>query len=204
MLDIKAISKEAYETSHSKGWWDNENERSPLRVANLIRKEISDAYEVYRMSGEDAIGNVCYLSLNLTNKIEGKFLGKRVAKGNAREFLFLGEMADIVIRICDYLGFLKGSGHAVYNSSELAEANLITVLTIKTSYSSLYNRDEFIDFLFFIISEFSREEKRYYLYVVIRVIENYYKKRPMALQEMINLKLSYNKTLPSNPGVNND
>ena len=80
-MQIKELLQESHDTATEKGWWDSPDRNVPELLA-LIHSEVSQALEVYRIKGQDTLGDTWY---STTNKPEG----------------FTVELADVLIRIAD-------------------------------------------------------------------------------------------------------
>lgn len=78
-MTISALCSKAHEMAVEKGWWDVP-ERSALEIHALIHSEVSEATEAVRN------GLACWVQDGPEQKPEGE----------------LSEMADIVIRVCDW------------------------------------------------------------------------------------------------------
>lgn len=80
-MEIKEIVERAYNNSKKHGFW--ENERNFGEIIALIHSEASEAFEEYR---------------------NGKPLNENYYEDNKKLCGVPSELADIIIRICDFCG----------------------------------------------------------------------------------------------------
>lgn len=96
MIDLQELTQTSYEIAKSKGWWDKE--RSFAALTLLMQSEISEALEDYR--NKKGLNEVWYESSDpLANRI--------LTEPSSPNDKFCGissELADVVIRICDFAG----------------------------------------------------------------------------------------------------
>ena len=95
-MNLQELTQTSYEIAKSKGWWDKE--RSFAALTLLMQSEISEALEDYR--NKKGLNEVWYESSDpLANRI--------LTEPNSPNDKFCGipsELADVVIRICDFAG----------------------------------------------------------------------------------------------------
>ena len=122
-MDLKALTQTSYEIAKSKGWW--ENPRGFAALTLLMQSEISEALEDYRNGKRpnqvwyeyppDIIDSVPVLSSGERGKPCG----------------IPSEIADVIIRICDFAGHYDLKLEHMYY---LGDHNEFTVLLARANW----------------------------------------------------------------------
>lgn len=174
--------EEIHTTAKEKGWWPTMDKPS-AEIRMLIVSEIAEATECVRSEQPPvwtleydktgfAIGRVTDVDTVATTGVKPE--GEAV------------ELADAVIRICDYFG-AKGwklDGH------------LDDHVGLYPTNSALEHHMQFVEFV--VMAKGADEEKN--LGRVVVLISDYFKVRGWDLEKIMRLKMDYNKTRPFRHG----
>lgn len=177
---INQIIKKSHEVAKSKGFWDKPNS-SRVQVM-LIISEIGEAVEAWRINNKAEVSPYTaeILDRNKYTEVEKKIFEREI-KGTVDE-----ELADIFIRICDYLGFTnRNMGDSKSIETYLYKDNFVEDMYQLTSV---------------IVYCFDKDDILYpSLLIIINEIANNY---GIDLEKMIEYKTKYNMTRPRLHGKN--
>lgn len=177
---INQIIKKSHEVAKGKGFWDKPN--SSHVIVMLIISEIGEAVEAWRTNNKAEISPyvVEILDRDKYTEVEKKIFEREI-KGTVDE-----ELADIFIRICDYLGFVNRN---------MDESRSIPVYLFNNSFvEDMYQLTSTIVHCF-------DEDDILYPYLLV-VIDNIASNYGIDLEKMIEYKTKYNITRPRLHGKN--
>lgn len=178
---------EIHSLNKEKGFWDNE--RSDEELISLIVGEVSEALEALRENKRAKMTNFIDESQNSLVSFLTAF--KREIKDS-----FEDELADICIRICDYIGFL----HSVYLTEERHNQFLKEAIKKKYEVDKIVNENfKFIHSLIKIIISSTRYNYAG-LYIALRFIHEYCELNNIDYQWHIKNKLKFNQNRPKKHG----
>lgn len=193
MKNINELINDIHRNAVNHGWW--EEERSRAEIYALIHSELSEALEEYRnrrpmiyyiLEMEQGDGTI---SQEICTDFDNKFLSPYKPEGIAVE------LADVVIRILDYLGSKKEDlWHPYCGVYEMLKKCLDDRENASIARLVLSGH-------YYLVKAFNnRAHESLSLIIYMAQIEKWLELNKIDLEEIIKIKHEYNKTRPYKHG----
>lgn len=174
---LSALSVQIHEWARRKGWWDNPN-RPVSEILNNFHSEVTEAWEEYR----------------------GNRMATWYAPGNAKPEGFWVEIADLVIRVADWVGSMQLPLEAMPNPGDL-----VAGASVSEFVESLHCQIVFIAAL--VASESETRDRQWIneqaaedCSTLVAICFAYAETCGIDLRQVIELKQKYNETRPYRHG----
>jgi len=178
-MDLNNYIEEIHENSKDKGWWDKPH--SVLETHALIHSEIAEATESVR-NGDHAvfINPVCYPCPGATHDCTEMDCPDAIEKPEGEAV----ELVDAVVRVLDYFGH-KGWGCTNFKTTILTTPNALNKHAVFHAQVGMAATGALID---------DEDWESDYLNNVVNQILEYFELRSWDFEEVLKLKMAYNKT----------
>lgn len=184
-MNLSELVKQAHETAVEKGWYDEHKPFDDLIA--LCHSELSEALEEYRKNVPGGKLNRDPMSIYYSG--DGYVSSDKTLRCLKPEGIPI-ELADVVIRIADMLGYYK-----------------VDVITLETKDRTSPTFGEFISSMHYVLSQAYHYgtsgddiNRNICLIAAINFIQSYAKINGIDLDEAIRIKMEYNKTRPYKHG----